>query len=153
MKGAVMPSLSEDELIAAFEACTLAPSAFPHREHVRLAWAYLRREPLAVAIAKFCGGLKAFAASIGKTTLYHETVSWAFMLIIQDRIARGRGARDSWEEFAAANEDLLRNGRQLLERYYLPVTLDSPLARAAFIWPDRAEPTPMPSALSDRYRA
>jgi hypothetical protein len=133
-----MPSLSEDELIAAFEACTLPPSAFPHREHVRLAWAYLRREPLAPAIVKFCGGLKAFAASIDKAGLYHETVSWAFMLIIQDRITRA--GVDTWEEFAAANDDLLGNGRQLLERYYLPVTLDSPLARASFIWPDRSVP-------------
>jgi hypothetical protein len=147
-----MPSLSEEELIRQFEACTLPPSAFPHREHVRLAWAYLRRESLASAIAKFCGGLKAFAASIDKAGLYHETVSWAFMLIIQDRIARN--GSDSWEEFAAANEDLLQSGRQLLERYYLPVTLDSPLARASFIWPDRAslEP-PSPAAPSDRYRA
>jgi hypothetical protein len=131
-----MPSLSEDELIAQFEARTLAPSAFPHREHVRLAWAYLRRETLADAIAKFCGGLKTFAASIGKTGLYHETVSWAFMLIIQDRIAHGQ--HETWEAFAAANHDLLLNGRQLLERYYQPVTLDSPLARATFIWPDRS---------------
>jgi len=135
-----MPSLSEDELIAAFEACTLAPAQFPHREHVRLAWAYLRREPLAAAITKFCGGLKSFAASIGKAGLYHETVSWAFMLIIQDRIARNPGTDETWEAFAAANDDLLRNGRQLLERYYLPVTLDSPLARASFIWPDRSVP-------------
>jgi hypothetical protein len=143
-----MPSLSEDELIAQFEARTLAPSAFPHREHVRLAWAYLRRETLADAIVKFCGGLKTFAASIGKAGLYHETVSWAFMLIIQDRIARGHGQEDTWDAFAAANPDLLLNGRQLLERYYLPVTLDSPLARASFIWPDRAD---SPAAPSDRY--
>ena len=80
---------SEEELIGEFEAGTLAPAAFSHREHVRLAWAYLRRETLAEAIVKFCGGLKAFAAAIGKAGLYHETVSWAFMLIIQDRIARG----------------------------------------------------------------
>ena len=141
-----MPSLSEDELIEAFEACTLAPAQFPHREHVRLAWAYLRRETLAEAIAKFCGGLKAFASSIGKAGLYHETVSWAFMLIIQDRMARGQHER--WEAFAAANDDLLQNGRQLLERYYLPVTLDSPLARASFIWPDGPV---QPAAPSDRY--
>jgi hypothetical protein len=146
-----MPSLSESELIEAFEACTLAPAQFPHREHVRLAWAYLRREMLADAIVKFCGGLKAFAASIGKAGLYHETVSWAFMLIIQDRIARG-GQSESWEAFAAANEDLLQNGRQLLERYYLPVTLDSPLARATFIWPDRPD-RPESEAPSARYRA
>jgi hypothetical protein len=131
-----MASLSEDELIAQFEALTLPATAFPHREHVRLAWAYLRRETLPDAIVRFRGALKAFATHIGKTELYHETVTWAFMLIIQDRMARARV--DSWEEFAAANEDLLRNGRLLLERYYLPVTLDSPLARASFIWPDRS---------------
>jgi hypothetical protein len=147
-----MPSLSEDELIDAFEACTLPATQFPHREHVRLAWAYLHRETLNGAIARFCGGLKAFAVSIDKAALYHETVSWAFMLIIQDRIARNPSS--SWEEFAAANEDLLRNGRQLLERYYLPVTLDSALARATFIWPDRPPADQAgPEAPSGQYRA
>ena len=57
---------------------------------MRLAWAYLRRKTLTEAIVKFCGGLKVFASSIGKAGLYHETVSWAFMLIIQDRMARGQ---------------------------------------------------------------
>ena len=144
--------LSEEELIEAFEARTLAPSAFSHREHVRVAWAYLRRETLAEAIVKFCAGLKAFADAIGKAGLYHETVSWAFMLIIQDRVARGNA--ETWDAFAAQNDDLLRNGRQLLERYYLPVTLDSPLARETFIWPDRPLSARIePEAPSDRYRA
>jgi hypothetical protein len=38
--------MTDDELIAAFEAATLPAGAFPHREHVRAAWWYARRYPL-----------------------------------------------------------------------------------------------------------
>jgi len=128
-------SLSEEDLLRQFEACTLPPSQFPHREHVRVGWAYLRRMPLTDALTTFRAGLRAFAAAAGKPERYHETITWAYLLIIQDRIARGRSG-DSWEAFAAANPDLILSGRQLLERYYRPETLESALARAHFLWPD-----------------
>ena len=150
-----MPSLSEDELIEEFEACTLAPAAFPHREHVRLAWAYLRRETLAEAIVEVLRRIEGVrrahrqggAVSRDRELGLHADHSGP------DR-SRPEWPSESWEAFAAANEDLLQNGRQLLERYYLPVTLDSPLARATFIWPDRSVSDRMsPAAPSDRYRA
>lgn len=128
-------TLTDDDLIRRFEACTLQPSQFPHREHVRLGWLYLHRLPLTEAVAAFSAGLRAFATSLGKPDRYHETITWAYLLIIQDRIARGP-VDASWEAFAADNADLIVSGRQVLERYYRPETLDSPLARARFIWPD-----------------
>lgn len=131
-----MTTLTDEELIRHFEACTLDPSRFPHREHVRLGWLYLRRLPLTEAVATFSTGLRAFATALGKPDRYHETITWAYLLIIQDRMARGP-AGGSWEAFAAANTDLIASGRQVLERYYQPETLDSPLARASFVWPDR----------------
>lgn len=127
--------LTHDDLIRHFEACTLQPSQFPHREHVRLGWLYLQRLPLTEAVAVFSAGLRAFATSVGKPDRYHETITWAYLLIIQDRMARGP-SKPSWEAFAAANADLIASGRQVLERYYRPETLDSPLARASFVWPD-----------------
>lgn len=130
-----MTTLTDEDLIRHFEACTLEPSQFPHREHVRLGWLYLQRLPLTEAVAAFAAGLRAFATTIGKPDRYHETITWAYLLIIQDRMARGASER-SWEAFAADNADLIASGRQVLERYYRPETLDSPLARASFIWPD-----------------
>jgi hypothetical protein len=132
-----MATLTDEDLIRHLDACTLHPSQFPHREHVRLGWLYLQRRPLTEAVAAFSAGLKAFATALGKPDRYHETITWAYLLIIQDRMARQSSAAErSWEAFAADNADLIASGRQVLERYYRPETLDSPLARARFIWPD-----------------
>ena len=129
-------TLTDNDLIRHFEACTLQPSQFPHREHVRLGWLYLQRLPLTDAVAAFSAGLRAFATSLGKPDRYHETMTWAYLLIIQDRMTRGGSAAVSWDTFAADNADLIASGRQVLERYYRPETLDSSLARASFVWPD-----------------
>jgi hypothetical protein len=154
--------MENEELVTAFETRTLKPEAFPHREHVRVAWILLRHHPLADAGARFCGGLRALASSAGKPERYHETVTWAYLLLINDRIARldgqatgGNGhdaapVEDSdagWMHFAEANADMLSDGRGLLERWYRRDTLDSALARRTFVWPDRA-PIPFPSSPS-----
>ena len=35
--------MNDEELLAEFEACTLAGDRFHHRDHVRLVWIYLER--------------------------------------------------------------------------------------------------------------
>jgi hypothetical protein len=92
--------------LAAFESAALPERCFRHRDHVRAAWVLLREAPPAVALARFTEALKRFARSLGKDRLYHETITWAYLLLINERMERmGRGR--SWPEFAAANEDLL----------------------------------------------
>lgn len=145
--------MTDEAFVQAFEAGTLEPAAFPHRAHVRLAWLYLRQYPLAEAAARITAGIRAFAAAVGKPEKYHETITWAYLLIIQDRVARASadaeaggtaaaiGGAPDFDRFAEANGDLLLNGRALLERWYHPATLDAPLARQAFVWPDRMPAT------------
>lgn len=138
--------MTDEAFVQAFEAGTLAPEAFPHRAHVRLAWLYLRQYPLTEAAARFTAGIRAFATAVGKPEKYHETITWAYLLIIQDRVARASADADAggapdFDRFAEANSDLLLNGRALLERWYHPATLDAPLARQAFVWPDRMPAT------------
>ena len=94
--------MTDDELLAKFEAAALAGSEFHHREHVRVAWLYLRHLPLLVAAARFHGGLVRLAAALGVPRLYHATITWAYLLLIHERMAR-RSAGESWEEFAAAS--------------------------------------------------
>lgn len=127
--------LPEADFVARFESCTLPASAFHHRDHVRLAWIYLRDlEPLD-ALARFTGGLKRFAAALGKSGLYHETITWAFLLIIRERMQRSPAS--SFEIFSRENADLLGWEPSILERYYRPETLKSDLARRVFLMPDR----------------
>ena len=37
--------MTDSEFVDSFEDCTLPSTAFHHRDHVRLAWIYLRRHP------------------------------------------------------------------------------------------------------------
>ncbi len=130
------PGWSEDDdrFVTAFERCELANETFRHRDHVRLAWLYLGREPLPRAIDRFVSGLKRFATHHGVPNLYHETITWAFLLLIQDR--RGRTeVGETFAEFEARNPDLFSKGA--LKPFYRDETLTSELARRTFLFPDR----------------
>ena len=123
------------EFIAAFEACRLPPTAFRHRDHIRLAWLYLRNSDLPTAMQSFAVGLRRYAASLGKDGLYHETITFAFLVAVNERMARGSADAD-WETFCAANPDLFLYPSPLLARLYRPETLKSDLARRTFVLPD-----------------
>lgn len=128
--------MTDQELVEHFERLTLSPELFSHREHVRLAWIYLRDYLPLAALERFCEGLKRFAASLGKADRYHETISWAYLLLIHERMAKTESA-DSWEAFAEANGDLLDWGSNILKQYYREETLQSELAKKIFLFPDR----------------
>ena len=126
-------SISDDELLAAFEATTLPLAAFDHRAHVRVGYLYLQRHGLGAAIERFGRALRAFAAANGKDGLYHETITVAFLALINERIAESESG--SWEDFAAANVDLMN--RNSLAQFYAPEELAAPEARRVFRLPRR----------------
>lgn len=121
------------ELIRCFESDTL-PGGFHHEDHVRLAFAYLCEYDPLEALERFCLALKRYAAARGKTQLYHETITHAYFFLIRERMARG--GRQTWEEFAGSNPDLLVRQNGILRRYYQESTLQSDLARSVFLFPD-----------------
>ena len=124
--------MTDAQLIAAFESATL--DEFHHRDHVRAAWCYLRESPLLVALERFTTALKRFAAAHGKPELYHETITWAYVFLIHERMRAG----EDWEAFAARNRDLFSWKPSVLDRYYSAETLWSDRARNRFVWPDEA---------------
>ena len=123
--------MNDREFAAAFERCEV--ESFHHRDHVRLAWIYLRDLPLLGALARFTTSLKRFAAHNGRPELYHETITWAYLLLIHERMEKN-GAID-FETFATENPDLLEWKPSVLDRYYDQATLDSALARRTFLMP------------------
>lgn len=150
--------VSNRAVIAEFEQGQ-ASEPFHHADHVRVAFAYVSELPLLEAIAKFSAALQRFALAKGKPHLYHQTITWAYLLLIHERMARD-GCVDSglpgsphcssphpspgqispgqsWEEFSECNRDLLTWKGGILERYYSRATLDSDLARQVFVLPDR----------------
>lgn len=129
------PMLEDTEFVSRFEDGTLPVASFHHRDHVRLAWLYLKREPPVAALTRFAAGLKRFAALNGAPGLYHETITWAFLFLIRERMERTPDA--GWDDFAAANPDLFRWKPSILDDYYRKETLASDLARKVFVMPDR----------------
>ena len=125
---------TDTQFVQAFESCTLPPSKFRHAQHVKLAWLYLREEPAPLALMRFVAGLKRFAVANGVPDLYHETITWAYVCLIHERMER-TGKDIGWDEFARLNADLFQ--RDFLSHYYSPKTLSSALARKVFLFPDR----------------
>jgi hypothetical protein len=128
--------MSDSEWMEAFEESSLPNESFHHADHVKMAFLYLQKYAPLEALARFSSALARFAAANGKPNLYHETITWAFLLLIRERLARA-GAPQSWAEFSAANPDLLRWKDNILKKYYRPETLTSELARTVFLFPDK----------------
>jgi hypothetical protein len=129
--------MTDDEFIASFDNCSLRNESFHHSDHVRMAFLYLRRYPALEALQRFSTSLARFAAANGKPELYHETITWAFLLLIRERLARTE-SQQTWTEFTACNPDLLNWKDNVLKRYYRAETLSSDLARTTFLFPDKA---------------
>ena len=81
--------MDDEALVRAFEAGEEPAGGFHHAQHVHVAWWYLRTHPLPDALKRFSESLRRFAVAQGKPTLYHETVTVAFLLIISERLADG----------------------------------------------------------------
>lgn len=126
-----------DELLRQFEDCSLPLERFHHAVHIQIAFLYLCRYPVLDVLGRFPASLTRYAAAHGKTGLYHETITWAYILLIQERMKRV-GRPQTWAEFQAANPDLMTWTRSILKQYYRDETLSSDLARKFFVFPDKA---------------
>jgi hypothetical protein len=128
--------MTDDELVEGFESCTLPEGGFHHADHVRLAHIYLQRLPTLEVLGKLSDGLAGLARSRGNPGRYHQTITWASVFLIQERILRAR-RKQSWRQFADRNADLLDWKNPILQRYYWNGTLNSQLAQQTFLMPDR----------------
>ena len=128
--------MNDSEWMEAFARCTLPIGTFHHAEHVRMAFMYVQRFAPLEALGRFSSDLTRFATTHGKPNLYNETISWAFLLLVRERLARGKSGQ-TWAEFAVSNADLLRWDENILKKYYRTETLTSELAKRVFLFPDK----------------
>src|SRR5437763_586929 len=84
--------MDDRDFLAAFEACAIGNADFHHRDHIRLAWIYLRRFPVIEAIERFTTSLKRFAEHHGKPMLYHETIVVHDVEVIERRAGEDAAA-------------------------------------------------------------
>ncbi|HEX2573771.1 MAG TPA: hypothetical protein VH877_29750 [Polyangia bacterium] len=127
-------SLADRKFLRAFERGAIPPATFGHREHVRAAWAALCVYPAPEALARFCAALQLLATRAGKPGLYHETITWAYILLIRERMER-TGRAHTFTAFVEQNPDLFSWKPSVLASYYRPEVLESEFARRVFTLP------------------
>jgi hypothetical protein len=129
--------MSDAEFLLALESCELPPSEFGHAAHVRAAYLYLLQGDFAGALQRIRQTIRRYANHLGKPGLYHETITVAYVALINERLCE-RGSGGGWSAFARDNAELLQPG--LLRHFYAPTQLDSDLARQVFLLPRSVAP-------------
>lgn len=109
-------SITDQEFLTQFENQTLAPVYFDHLGHLRLAWLYLDKHNLEVAISLTCSGIKAYAESLGLKRKFHVTITCALVKVMAIRIEQT--SKKSWSYFLEKNNDLVNNSLTVLYQYY-----------------------------------
>jgi hypothetical protein len=129
---------SDAELVNAFDDGRISKECFRHRDHVRLAFLYLKQYgDLAEAALHFRRAFREFTVAQGVPQLYHETFTWAYLLLIRQRM-HGHAFEGSFS-FLRENPDFAVHRTGLIARYYdVEEVTRSASARELFVLPERA---------------
>jgi hypothetical protein len=123
-----------EELVAAFEECSLPYSQWTHRAHLAVALVYLTRYRYDLALDRVRTHINLYNRTRGKPDGYHETITVLHMW----RVAKYLAEQVEPPPLVAALDALTELcGKGWTARYYSPERLASPEARAGWVEPDR----------------
>ena len=121
-------------LVRAFEDATVDPDQFGHEAHLMVAWHYLKAYGLLASIRRFCAALRRLTEQLGAESKYHETITWFYLIVANERCKSGPSK--TWSEFRQANPDLFSSNPAFIRRFYSDSRLFSDIARDQFLLPD-----------------
>jgi hypothetical protein len=128
--------MTDDEFLKSFEDCSIPKPLWTHEAHVRMAWLYLRRRPLEEVIPIVRQAIQRYNTSLGNTEGYHETITLAFLVLIDDRIDRA-SSEETFASFSQSHPSLLDRKMSALLEHYSREVLFSREATRQFVEPDR----------------
>lgn len=135
--------MTDEQLLAAFESCTLPMDQWSHLAHVRVAYLYASQHDWQTAIDRVRRGIKAYNASTATPETinrgYHETITQAFLRLVF-AAQQKTGPHDSSEQFCQSHPELL--SKYVLQTFYSSERLMTMEAKARFVEPDLR---PLPS--------
>lgn len=137
---AIRESIDDDELLRAFEDCTLPPAQFSHRLHLAFGWRYLQRHGFAAGAALFCERLRTYVTAVGAATKYHETITWAYLVLMNEERVLHAQPDECFDSMIARRPDLLDHRHGALPRCYPGEQLESETARRVFTLPRISAP-------------
>jgi hypothetical protein len=134
--------MTDGELLAQFEACTLPFAEWTHRTHVKVAYLYLEKLSFAEALETIRRNIKQYNAANnrpdGPLEGYNETTTRGLLHLIA--AVRSAYAKPfpvkSADEFCDTHPQLM--SKHVLRFFYSPERRLHPLAKAQFVEPDLA---------------
>jgi hypothetical protein len=127
--------MSDDELMRSFEDLSLDPAQFSHRRHLQVAWAYLQRDGFPEGAVNFRGRLRAYVEAAGAAAKYHETITWAYLFLLNEERCLRSAAGESFDSMIARRSDLLDHRNGAISRCYPGDQLQRADARSVFLLP------------------
>ena len=129
--------MNDDELLAAFENCTLPIEQWTHRAHVRVAYLYASRHDLEPAIDRMRLNIKAYNKATDTPESidrgYHETITQAFMrLVFTANLTTG--PHGSSNEFCERHPEFF--SKYALKKFYSTERIMTWEAKREFVEPD-----------------
>jgi transketolase len=125
------------EFLAQFESATWPVANWHHRQHIKVAYLYLRRYPLEKAQARIRERIKAYNAAKkvpeSLTGGYHDTMTQAWMHLVYFTLCE-YGAAETADAFFEQNPQL--RGKKALRFFYTKERFVTPEAKANFVPPD-----------------
>ena len=122
--------MTDGEFARAFEAGEISNADFHHRDHVRLAWFYVRRYGTEEADQRIAAAIRNFAGRHGKLDKYHHTMTIAWM-----RLVSPAAALASFDTVTGAFPRLF--DKTYLSEFYSDELLSSDAAKKTFVEPDK----------------
>ena len=129
-----------DELWNQFENCTLPPSQFSHRLHLAMGWRCLRQHGFPEGVIEFERRLRAYVESVGASAKYHETVTWAYMVLMNEEMTLRSAPDEPFDLMIERRPDLLDHRSGALAQCYPREQLDDAAARCVFVLPRQQQP-------------
>ena len=130
--------MSDDEkFLEQFESTVWPKEDWHHKQHVKVAYLYLRHYPLEAAAARLREKIKAYNAAkkVEESLLsgYHETMTQAWLRLVHFTLCE-YGPAENAEDFYAQNPQLSQ--KKILRFFYTKELFTSPKAKVEFVSPD-----------------
>jgi hypothetical protein len=124
---------SDEDFLRAFEDLSLPAELFHHREHIRVAWLYLKSFDASRAAERMGASIRRFANHHGATQKYHHTLTLAWMRLVAAALVE-MPESCSFEKFLDVNPELA--DKSILSKYYSNELLRTATAREGWAEPD-----------------
>jgi hypothetical protein len=127
-----MLSNPDATFLADFEACRIPISEFRHREHLRAAWALIKRHGFSEATVMMEASVRRLAAHHNRAQKYRHTMTAVWMQLVAAHALQHPAP--TFDTFIEEHSCLL--DQSLIERFYSREALFSDHARVHWIEPD-----------------